>query len=172
MAHSMLAVIQDLDEHVDETDTLGSRAPRLHVARRTVCVSGKGPFDDTVSAMLVQLLKQRGCPSRTIPNSAASRDAIGGLDLDGVEVIALSYLEPWASPAHLRYLIKRLRQQAPRADIIVGLWPRREGVPDEAKLRTAIGADHHAGSLRDALSIILSAPHPVDGNIRCEAAWT
>ena len=104
MTRSILAVIGDLDEHIDAKHT---GAPTRNLIRATdaglvACVAGRGPFDDVVSAMLAQLLAQRGVASRRIPHTFASREMIAQLDLSGVKVITVSYLELTGAPAHLR----------------------------------------------------------------------
>ena len=158
MTRAMLAVIDDLDEHVDVdgTDALEPEAgsPALSVA----CVSGRGPFDDAVSAMLLQLLAQRGVTARMVPYAAVSREAIGQLDLAGVDVIALSYLALSGSPSHVRYLIKRLRLRAPGVSIVVGLWPEGEAALSDAAIQRAIGADRYVGSLADTVEAIRTKP--------------
>jgi hypothetical protein len=87
-----------------------------------------------------------------------SREAIGRVDLSGVDLVAISYLELSGSPAHLRFLVRRLRSKAPRARIVVGLWPEATGQGD-ADARAQIGADDYAGSLKQTLDTI-AAPVP------------
>ena len=67
------------------------------------------------------------------------------------------YLEITGTPAHLRYLIRRLRQKAPDVRILVGLWPAGEAVLAEERLRKAVGADVYVTSLRDAVAACLAA---------------
>jgi len=152
MAKAMLAVIGDLEEHIGDARGEPVVADRGGI----VCVSGSGPFDDAVTAMLVQLFAQRGASVRRIRHDAVSREAIGLLDLSGVSVIVLSYLEVSGSPAQLRYLIKRLRQRAPQAVIVAGLWPEGEPVLRDADLQRTLGADHYAASLDLAVEAALA----------------
>ena len=120
--------------------------------------------------MLAQLLGQRGVEARRIPNAAASRETIAMLDVAGIEVIAISYLELTGSPAQLRYLVRRLRERAPTARIIVGLWPQGEAVLSDAAIQRTLGADRYFGSLADAVAEIAkstsdtaaAAPYPTD----------
>ena len=72
MTRSILAVIGDLEEHVDakQHGNLECRSRSKRTATGLVaCVAGRGPFDDVVSAMLAQLLAQRGVASRRIPHT-------------------------------------------------------------------------------------------------------
>ena len=160
MTRSILAVIGDLEEHVDAKHTGTSKPERLLQGTSTglvACVAGRGPFDDVVSAMLAQLLVQRGVASRTILHTAVSRETIAQLDLSAVKVIAVSYLELAGAPAHLRYLIRRLRRRAPHAAVIAGLWPTGEAVLNEPQAQKALGGDRYVASMREAIDATLAA---------------
>ena len=160
LTNSMLTVIGDLDDHVDaaspppalDGSSLPAQSPRSGLV---ACVAGRGPFDDAVSAMLAQLLRQRGLPTILVPHTAVSRYASPHLDVADVRVFAVSYLTLTGSPTHLRYLIKRLRQRAPRATIIVGLWPESEALLTDAALQRSLGADRYVASLRQAVAAAL-----------------
>jgi methylmalonyl-CoA mutase cobalamin-binding subunit len=149
----ILAVIGDLDEHVDSKRAAASHLESTQTAASGVvaCVAGRGPFDDVVSAMLVQLLAQRGVVARRIPHTSASRETIAQMDLSAVTVIAVSYLELAGAPAHLRYLMRRLRQRAPGALLIAGLWPQGESGVSDVEAQKALGADRYVASLREAV---------------------
>ena len=157
MSRSMLAVIDELCEHVDvgssgdHEQIPGAPAPSGVVA----CVAGHGPFDDTVAAMLAQLLEQRGVTSRLVPHSAVSRDAIVVLDLADVTAVVVSYLELAGTPTRLRSLVKRLRTRVPAARIVVGLWPEGDATLSDAAARQTLGADACVGSLRAAVDAAL-----------------
>ena len=156
MTRAILSVVGDLDDHVDpaanehDSDTGATEGEALNVA----CVSGRGPFDEAVSTMLAQLLQHRGYTARIVSNVAVSRQEIASLDLTGVSIVAISYLELSGSPADLRYLIRRLRQRAPDAKIVVGLWPEGEAALTDASIQQAVGADKYVDMLKTALSTI------------------
>ena len=157
MARSMLSVIADLKPFAVPTRPASADAKALTV----VCVAGHGAFDEPVTAMLVQLLCARGMAARAVGNGAVSRDMIVGLDLDGVDVIAISYLQLEGSPAQLRYLVRRLRGQAPDARIVVGLWPQGEAALNDPAIQQALGADAYVESLAAAVDDIVPAPDKV-----------
>jgi len=154
MTRSILAVISDLEEHVDVQQTGTSKQERRPGTATGViaCVSGRGPFDDVVSAMLAQLLNQRGVAARRIPHTSVSRERIGELDLSAVKVIAVSYLELGGAPAHLRYLLRRLRHRAPHAALIAGLWTQGEAVLNEPQAQKALGGDRYVANLHEAIA--------------------
>lgn len=151
MTKSMMSVIEDLQpiSGTAPSDTMAK-------AQTVACVAGHGPFDDAVTAMLTQLLGQQGVHAKRIPNTAVSRDAVQTLDLTGIDVIAISYLEVTGSPAQLRYLVRRLRARAPNARIVVGLWPQGEASLSDAAIQQALGADRYVSSLHDAVEKIVS----------------
>lgn len=151
ITRSMLSVINDLRPSAGPTEPVASSI-------NAICVAGHGPFDDAVTAMLAQLLGQKGIEARRIPNAAVSRETIATLDVTGIDMIAVSYLEVTGSPAQLRYLVRRLRERAPAARIIVGLWPQGEAALSDAAIQRTLGADRYVGSLGDAVGVIATAP--------------
>ena len=160
MTRSILAVIGDLAEHADAKHTGTSKPEQLLQGTSTglvACVAGRGPFDDVVTAMLAQLLVQRGVDSRAILHTAVSRDTIAQLDLSADKVIIVSYLELAGAPAHLRYLIRRLRRRAPHAAVIAGLWPTGEAALNEPQAQKALGGDRYVASMREAIDATLAA---------------
>jgi len=146
LTRSMLEVVEEL-----RPDAAASLA---HAPARVACVAGHGAFDEAISAMLVQLLAERGIAARAIGNNAVGRDAIGTVDLSGVELIVISYLELVGRPAQLRYLVRRLRAQAKHARIVVGLWPQGEAAMSDEAIQRNLGADHYIGSLAQAIETI------------------
>ncbi|MCG7393159.1 AI-2E family transporter [Microvirga sp. ACRRW] len=116
-----------------------------------MCIAGRGPLDEAASEMLAQLLNKHGLGSSLVRHEAVSRSAIFNLDMSGVQMICISYLEISGTPAHLRYLLRRLRKQAPKAPILVGLWPAEDAVLKSEAMRSTLGADYYVSSMRDAV---------------------
>jgi predicted PurR-regulated permease PerM len=116
-----------------------------------MCIAGRGPLDEAASEMLAQLLNKHGLGSQLVPHEAVSRSAIFKLDMTGVQMICISYLEISGTPAHLRYLLRRLRKQAPQAPILVGLWPAEDAVLKSESMRATLGADYYVSSMRDGV---------------------
>ncbi|HEV2564500.1 MAG TPA: AI-2E family transporter [Microvirga sp.] len=115
-----------------------------------LCIAGRGPLDEAASEMLSQLLTKHGLGTRVIPHSAVSRREIFNLDMTGVQMVCISYLEISGTPAHLRYLLKRLKQKA-KAPTLVGLWPAEDAVLKSETMRATLGANYYVSSLRDAV---------------------
>jgi predicted PurR-regulated permease PerM len=120
-----------------------------------LCVAGRGPLDEASSAMLAQLLRKHGLGARVTPYQAVSRDGIRDLDLAGVAMVCISYLDITGNPAHLRYLLERMRRRAPGVPLLVGLWPVGERVLTDVALGREVGADAYVSSLRDAVEACL-----------------
>jgi predicted PurR-regulated permease PerM len=124
-----------------------------------LCIGGRGPLDDGVCAILVQLLGKHGLGAVALPFEAVSRDNIASLDVSGVEMVCVCYLEISGSPAHLRYLLRRLRDRLPEAPVLVGFWPAGDAALREERVRAVIGADLYTSSLREAVEACLEAAH-------------
>ena len=130
---------------------------RPNGARKPVlCVAGRGPFDDAVARMLIQLLEKHGLGGCVETNAAVSTSNIVRLNSAGVRVVCLSYLDLGSSPAHLRHSITRIRRQIAGATLVVGLWGHADGENRE-QLQTTAAADYYVSSLREALSLCIDA---------------
>jgi predicted PurR-regulated permease PerM len=121
-----------------------------------VCIAGRGSLDEAAAAMLAQLLEKHGIGARVVSSDAVSAAKLSALDMTGVQLACLSFLEPggFTNP---RYLTRRLRRKLPQARIVAGFWTLTE---DEAKQRdaqTATGADLVVTSLRAAVEHIVGA---------------
>jgi predicted PurR-regulated permease PerM len=187
MRDAILGLVEDLDEHDDSAPPArraddGPAAPpeaerlipRTPPVERPVpapdalaavwpgptpilCLGGRGPLDDAAAAMLCQLLNKHGLSARMSGHDAASRSALASLDLSGVTLVAVSYMEATGSPAHLRVLLRRLRARLPHAELLLGLWASEIDPDPDRDLRDVAGADARATNLRDSLSLCIDA---------------
>jgi len=124
-----------------------------------LCVAGRGALDEAACTLLAQLLGKHGLHARIVSQETVSRAGIGSLDVAGVAMVCVSYLEASGSPAPLRYMMRRLRQRLPGAPILVGLWQADAAVLGDERLRAMIGADHYVTSLRETVNACLAATH-------------
>jgi predicted PurR-regulated permease PerM len=118
-----------------------------------LCIAGRGSLDEAVAAMLAQLLKKQGIGARVVPNSGVSVGNIMRLDVTGVQMACLSYLEAGGMTS-ARYLVRRLRRRLPHGTILVCFWTLTE---EQIKSRNALqetGADLIVTTLRQALDQI------------------
>ena len=133
-------------------DAWSSEAPVL-------CLAGRGPLDEAAATILAQLLRKHDLGARILSFEQAARENIAALDTGGVAMVCISYLEITGSPAHLRYLLRRLRDRLPGAPVLVGLWPAEDEVLHEDRLRAVIGADYYTTSLHEAVDACLKEAH-------------
>jgi hypothetical protein len=149
---------QDLPKHPPP----GSAAPETLLPAwqgeaPVLCIAGRGPLDDVAAAMLGQLLRKNALRSRVVPHTAVERGAIASLDVTGVQMICLCYLQLTGTPSHLRFLLRRLRLRAPHTRLLVGLWPIEQEILINERLRSAVGADYYTSSLRETVEACLDA---------------
>lgn len=156
---SVGAVVMDLSDHSDE----GPHAEPGQARTGTVlCVAGRGPLDEAACTMLAQILAKRGLNARVVSSDAVARGTIDTLDVSGVDVVCVSYLEAAGSMSGLRYLMRRIHQRAPNLPTMVGLWQADPELLNAERLRTVIGADHYTTSLQDAVAACIEHMPPLE----------
>jgi predicted PurR-regulated permease PerM len=177
---AVAGVIDDLADHAEAApaqaeatakDTAPAIAPDALAAdwhgQPVLSIAGRGSLDEAAAAMLAQLLERERIGARLVASAAVSVASMFRLDVTGVQVACLSYLEPGGF-TNARYLVRRLRRKLPRARIIVGFWTL---TPEDAVRRDALretGADLVVTSLREAVAAVAAlargaapAPSPV-----------
>ncbi len=123
-----------------------------------MCIGGRGPLDEAASAILAQLVGKHGLGSRLVGYAEVSREGIETLDVSGVAMACISYLDISGNPSHLRYLIQRLRQRLPHGtSILVGLWPMEDTALSDKEVQRSIGADYFTSSLAEAVTDCVEA---------------
>lgn len=132
-----------------------------------MCIAGRGPLDEAASSMLAQLLGKHGLGARVVPHEAVSREAIWTLDVTGVAMVCISYLDISGNPAHLRFLLRRLQEKLPGKPILIGLWPAEDAILSDQALRRQMGADYYVTSLRGGVEACLEA---IEASIAAEPA--
>ena len=91
-----------------------------------------------------------------------SRRGIATLDLSGVAMVCVAYLQVKGSPSHLRYLLQRLRERLPRQKLLVGLWPENDAALSDRETQDMLGADLYVTTLLQAVEhCIAEAREPV-----------
>jgi predicted PurR-regulated permease PerM len=157
-------IIDDLSDHDDISPTVAQNAETVaelppgsedEVAsgwreKAVMCVAGRGLFDEASAAMLVQLLGKHGIGARVVPCEAVSPAAIFRLDVAGVEMAVLCYMEAGGF-SNARYLVRRLRRKLPQARVVIGFWTLGEEETRHREALAATGADGIVTSLRQAV---------------------
>ncbi|HZU88593.1 MAG TPA: AI-2E family transporter [Stellaceae bacterium] len=176
---AMDELIHDLGERTDlpsetteieKTAAAGERngndrlAPEWRTETPVLCIAGRGALDELAARMLAQLLGKHGLKARIVPHEAVSRTRIAALDVQGVAMMCVSFINVGGGTARLRYLLRRLRERQPAARLLLGLWPAQDENPVDGDLRRTLGADFGVTSLREAVQTCLAeayqAPRP------------
>jgi hypothetical protein len=140
----------------------GDLAPGWEAEGAVVCIGVRTPLDDAAATLLSALLEKLGVNPRALSSEAISPAHIVSLDVTDAKLICLSFMSMAPSPAHIRYLVRRLRGIIPSGcSILVGYWSGNGNEAVKALKETA-GADAYATTLRQAVEIVTSAArsHP------------
>lgn len=171
IAASFHTLVDNLSDHedVDEAEATAeggdapppSRLPRIAPdtlppdwrERPILCAGGRGNLDDAASAMLGHMFERCGVGTRLVSFDANALATYAGLDLRGVRVICLSYMNA-GSLAHARYLVRRLRRRTD-ARILLGFWSLDPAEAEELDLVKLTRADLCATSLHEAITQVV-----------------
>jgi len=134
-----------------------------------LCVGGRGPLDDAAAAILAQILGKHGLPAAVAQHETVARAALPELDMQDVSLLVVSYMEATGSPAHLRSLLRRLRQRAPGSPLILALWSADVPPEPDRDLRQAEGIDDFATTLRDVVTLCVDHAQRVAGGSEAPA---
>jgi hypothetical protein len=118
-----------------------------------LCIPGPSLLDEALAAIVTHLVEQRGVGARAEQVDALSMSRILSWETDGVELICLCYLEA-ATPAQIRYAIRRIRRRVPEVSIIVASLGRPIIVADDEA--STAGAQSVQDSLRATVDKIMA----------------
>jgi predicted PurR-regulated permease PerM len=158
--HEDVAPPADKDGEPEPLPTLPTIAPDELLSdwrgRPVMCIAGRGALDEAAAALLAQLLAKHGIGARVLSNQAVSAENLPQLDVTGVRMICLSYLDA-GSLTHARYLARRLRRRV-SAPILIGFWTfAGEDEDPRSEARAASGLDLVVTSLREAVEHVVVA---------------
>lgn len=146
VADGFRAVVRDLQEFMDKNQDAGDERPPQWLGTPVLCIAGRSELDAEVATLLVATLKSRGIGARWVPASAITLDAIGSLDLDGVDIVCLSYISPMPK-GYARFVCRRLKSRVRQLKIVLGLW----NLAPEAGTCEQIAADAGANAAATTL---------------------
>jgi hypothetical protein len=124
-------------------------------------------LDEAAAVVLSTLTEIHGVNARIERPEALAAANLAKLDLSGTALICLSSID-MKTPAHIHYAARRLKNRAPHAKTLLGVW----SVSDQkalTDLKEAVNADYIARSFHEAASIILeeaTAGHRTKLNIQ------
>ena len=123
-----------------------------------LCIGGRIVLDEAAGAMLAAVLAKRGLGAKALPPDEISAGHITTLASTKAKAVCLSYLGLGSGPAHIRYLVRRLRRILPEGTIIlVAFWHADADAHSMASLKETAQADAYATTLHEAVEIILQA---------------
>jgi predicted PurR-regulated permease PerM len=120
-----------------------------------LCIAGRGPLDEAAATLLAHVLSKHGFGTAVVSHQSVSRGGVNPAQAQRAKMTCLAYLEISGAPAHLRYLVQRLRRNLPSMPMVVGLWPVDDVIHRDEQARARLGADHYVVTLREALSVCL-----------------
>jgi hypothetical protein len=125
--------------------------------------------------MLAHVLDKHGVPAWVQPFADVASAKTLRVDVADARLVCLSYFGAASKPAHVRFLIRRLKRLMPNAQFLAGFWMLGEGPEKVEEWRKAVGADFAATTLIQAASIVMreAVPQrrevvPIAGREQCE----
>lgn len=100
----------DGDGDVGPADADGNELPEGD-GRSLIVIGGHSGIDDALAAMAAQVMEVQGATAGHQPHTTLSSSGAGALDLNGVDTVVISYLNP-SSPAWARQAVRRLKRRS------------------------------------------------------------
>jgi predicted PurR-regulated permease PerM len=155
VADSAVAVLRELAEDRKEREP-GSSAEGEKASgfrKSVLSIGGRTELDRAAAEMVAQALGERGIGASVLPPVSVAQDAIGQLDLTGIDVVCLSYLHPQPY-VFAKYISRRLKRREPQTQIVICTWnPEPAGTPgDDPTVRGA--ADAISTSLENTVRLV------------------
>ena len=146
--HSPLAQLETAEARAEER----TLPERWRDGKPVLCIPGPSLLDEAVATMVAHLVEQRGVGARAEKIDALSISRILNWETKGVELICLCYVE-YATPAQIRYAIRRIRRRIPEVSILVALLGNAERFEDD---ETFADAEFVQQSLRETVDKIMA----------------
>ena len=146
--HSPLAQLETAEARAEER----TLPERWRNGKPVLCIPGPSLLDEAVATMVAHLVEQRGVGARAEKIDALSISRILNWETKGVELICLCYVE-YATPAQIRYAIRRIRRRIPEVSILVALLGNAERFEDD---ETFADAEFVQQSLRETVDKIMA----------------
>ncbi len=145
VANGMDHLLEELHEDFPGTIPAGE-APRI------ACIGGKWEIDTTACEMVEHALAIEGMGAVLRPAALLTARYLDRLDLEGIEVVCISYFSRDPENA-IRNFCRRLRRRWPGVQIVIALWNAPEALVSQARIRE-LGADEVVTSVDEAVGRI------------------
>lgn len=157
VAQGLHAVVRDLEETPRaEGDVPAQAGPSC------LCIGGRSDLDGAAAAMLAHALQAGGTVARALPAAAVSPEAIGNLDLEGMETVCLIYLCD-TPKAYARFACRRLKRRRPGLKIVLAAWNLDPRAGTVEQLAIDAQADAGASTFKQALHALANRPDQPQG---------
>jgi hypothetical protein len=120
-----------------------------------LCVGSRSSLDEAACIMLAHVLEKHGVPAWVQPYADVASPKNIRVDAADARLVCLSYFGAASKPAHVRFLIRRLKRLMPQAQFLAGFWMLGEGHDKAEEWRKAVGADFVATSLTEATAVVV-----------------
>ena len=135
-----------------------SLAPGWKVETQILCIGARSMLDEASAAVLAAVLTKRGLNAEALPPETLAAGHIDALANTEAKLVCLSYLGLDTGPAHIRYLVRRLRRIVPKGTMILVAYWDEAGHTDRAEtLLDMVRADAYATTLPEAVETCVSA---------------
>ncbi|HUU25934.1 MAG TPA: AI-2E family transporter [Methyloceanibacter sp.] len=128
------------------------------VEPQVLVIGGRSMLDEAAGAMLAAVLDKRGLRAEALPPETISAGHITALASTKAKLVCLSYLGLGTGPAHIRYLVRRLKRILPEGTmVLVAYWDRAEDTEGLKALLELVRADAYATTLQEAVDTCVQA---------------
>ncbi len=133
---------------------------RWRTGKPVLCIPGPSLLDEAAGTIVAQLVERRGIGTRAEQAGALSMSRLLSWETQDVALICLCYVE-YATPAQIRYAVRRVRRRVPDVLILVALFGNAGQTDGDEGLE---GIDFVQQSLGETVDRIMAiASKPVDG---------
>ena len=154
VAETAIAVLKEIAEDAkDRPEKDADRDSRPDEPKSVLCIGGRTELDRAAAEMVAHALAEHGIGARVLPPVSVSQDTIAQLDLTGIDVVCLSYLDPQPY-VFAKFVSRRLKRREPQLRIVICAWnPELADAPSEdSSVRGT--ADALSVSLEDTLRLV------------------
>jgi predicted PurR-regulated permease PerM len=153
VADGLTAVLRAMSEDIQEQASAADKGPTESRPESVsvLSIGGRTELDQAAAEMLACALADRDVHARVLSPVSISRDAIGQLDLTGIDVVCLNYLQP--QPYVLaKFVSRRLKRRRPEIRVVICAWNPAELPEDDTTIRGT--ADAISVSLEQTVRLV------------------
>jgi hypothetical protein len=166
--NTIAEIVDDLADYADESRESkegGPASPPIPVLSKeqlrpdwqvdhpVLCIASRSPLDEAAAMMLAQLLEKHGLPAMVQPFADVASGKALMIGARDAPLVCLSYFGEVGNPAHVRFLIRRLKRLMPKAKFLAGYWLLGEDPGKGEDWKTAAGAHFVATSLTEGVAV-------------------